>query len=166
MNSCVESGEDSTDDPAKSRVIVFLDFDGVLHRYAPWPHDESMQAQYFSCLPRLESVLRDYPHVLVVVASDWRRHYSVERLRGFFSCDIRTRVIGTTAFDGSTSDAVGQRQLQAERYLRDHDLVGTRWIAVDDTGSNYRPDAPLILCEDLFSVGEEATLRKMLAAMS
>lgn len=173
MNSCVVPGgemgdphSDGKSDPCSPLVIVFLDIDGVLHPYAPWPHDESIRAQYFSCLPRFEAVLRDYPHVRVVIASDWRRHHSLERLRSFFSADIRERVIGTTALDLSPSDATGHRQSQAEQFLREHDLVEAGWIAVDDTVTNYQADAPLVLCKDLFGAQEEAALRRLLFAKS
>lgn len=169
MNSFVAPGAEIGDphsegksDSNRSLVIVFLDFDGVLHPYSPWPHDESIRAKYFSCLPRFEAVLRDCPHVRVVIASDWRRHHSLERLRSFFSADIRERIIGTTALDPSTSDAIGHRQSLAEQFLRDHDLVDTHWIAVDDIVTNYRPDAPLVVCKDLFGAQEEAALRRLL----
>jgi hypothetical protein len=77
-------------------TILFLDFDGVLHPYSPWPHDDAVRSQYFIHLPRLESVLRDFAKVQVVIASDWRLYHPLEKLRTFFSEDIRPRVSGTT----------------------------------------------------------------------
>jgi hypothetical protein len=147
-------------------TIVFLDFDGVLHPYAPWPHDEVVQARYFAFLPRFERVIRDFPNVRIVVASDWRLHHTFQALREFFSPDIRARVIGTTALERPTSDAPGQRQLQAEQFLRDRGLLGTPWIAVDDTSTNYEPDAGLVLCRDCFGADEEAHLRELLTRLS
>jgi HAD domain in Swiss Army Knife RNA repair proteins len=143
-------------------TILFLDFDGVLHPYSPWPHDEAVRSQYFIHLPRLERVLRDFAEVRIVIASDWRLYHSLEKLRSFFSQDIRSRVSGTTALERPTSEGVGQRQLQAEQYLREHKLVDVQWVAVDDTPTNYLPDARVVLCEDRFGTREETELRQLL----
>src|SRR4051794_39007445 len=67
-------------DPAKetsipeATTILFLDFDGVLHP------TYSIKAELFCYLPRLESVLRDYPMVKAVVTSDWRRNCDIDEL--------------------------------------------------------------------------------------
>lgn len=143
-------------------TIMFLDFDGVVHAYAPWPHDDVVRARYFEFLPRLESVLRDFPEVRIVIASDWRLYYPLDELRAFFSADIRDRVIATTALEKSTSDAVGHRHLQVERFLQDSGLTGSNWVAVDDTEMNYRPDAKLVLCRNCFGQDEESRLRALL----
>jgi len=143
-------------------IILFLDFDGVLHPYAPWPHNEHVRSKYFAFLPRLESVLREFPQVHVVVASDWRLHHTLDELRGFFAEDIRERVLGTTAPDMLATDRVGKRQLQAQQYLRDHNLVDVPWIAIDDTPNNYLPDAHLVLCQNMFGPQEEETLRQLI----
>lgn len=147
-------------------MLLFLDFDGVLHPYAPWPHDEVVRAGYFQRLPRLEAVLRDFPGVRVVVSSDWRRHHAIEELREFFSEDIRDRVIGTTGREPVGIHAMGQRHLQAEEFLRDHNLVGTPWIAIDDIPSNYLAGAHLVQCRDMFGAAEERILRELLTSLS
>ena len=48
-------------------MTLFLDFDGVLHPEGegPLPNDGTD----FCFLPRLEALLRDYPHVGVVISS-------------------------------------------------------------------------------------------------
>jgi hypothetical protein len=147
-------------------TILFLDFDGVLHPYSPWPHDEVVRGQYFIHLPRLEGVLRDFAEVQVVIASDWRLYQPLEKLRTFFSEDIRPRVSGTTTLERSTSEEVGQRQIQAEQYLRKHNLVHAQWVAVDDTPANYLTGARVVLCEDQFGAREEAALRRLLKQIS
>ena len=147
-------------------TILFLDFDGVLHPYSPWPHDDAVRRQYFIHLPRLESVLRDFAEVSVVIASDWRLYHPLDKLRGFFAEDIRSRVCGTTTLERPTGEGVGQRQHQAEQYLREHNLVHAHWLAVDDTPSNYLATARVVLCEDRFGVREEAELRRLLNEIS
>ena len=42
-------------------MILFLDFDGVLHPVFPRKDRTDEENQLFSCLPRLEGVLRDFP---------------------------------------------------------------------------------------------------------
>jgi hypothetical protein len=143
-------------------VIIFLDFDGVLHPYASWPFTEEARRSHFQHLPRFETVLRDFPNVRVVIASDWRRHNSIDELRRNFSGDVQSRIIGVTALDRESIDAVGHRHLLAERYLADNGLPETAWIAVDDTEENYFPSSPLVLCVDYFGEPQETLLRSML----
>ena len=45
-------------------MILFLDFDGVLH-----PEPCYDKQSFFCCLPRLENVLRDFPKVRVVISN-------------------------------------------------------------------------------------------------
>jgi len=58
-------------------MILFLDFDGVLH-----PMNRATGV--FSLLPHFEQVMRDYPGVDIVVSSTWRETYSIEELRSVF----------------------------------------------------------------------------------
>jgi HAD domain in Swiss Army Knife RNA repair proteins len=90
-------------------------------------------------------------------------HYPLEQLRSYFSNDIRGRILGTTALQRSSSNDVGQRQREAELYLRENNLGGTKWIAIDDTPTNYLPGADVVLCNDMFGESEEIALRKLLA---
>lgn len=143
-------------------VVIFLDFDGVLHPYAPWPFTEEGRRGHFQHLPRLEAVLRDFPAARIVIASDWRFHHSIDELRAHFSPDIQPRVIGTTARDRQSGVVFGHRHLLAERFLSDSGLSGIPWIAIDDTEENYLAHSPLVLCGDCFSDDSAALLRKML----
>jgi hypothetical protein len=143
-------------------VVIFLDFDGVLHPYAPWPFAEEAKRSHFQHLPCLESVLRDHSEVRIVIASDWRLHNSIDELRTHFSPDIQPRVIGTTALDRPSGVMLGQRHLLAERFMSDNNLLCVPWIAIDDTKESYLPDSPLLLCGNCFNESSEALLREML----
>ncbi|MFD2270984.1 HAD domain-containing protein [Undibacterium arcticum] len=59
-------------------MILFLDFDGVLH---PDPCDEG---ERFSRLPAFEALMRDFPAVEIVVSSSWRVARTLDDLRAFF----------------------------------------------------------------------------------
>lgn len=64
-------------------MILFLDFDGVLH---PWdPKTQLSEQQMFSLKPLLENTLRTFPNVEIVITSSWRQKYSLEKLRHLFS---------------------------------------------------------------------------------
>lgn len=52
-------------------MILFLDFDGVLH---PEGEDHILNGGVDFCfLPRLESLLREFPHVKIVISSSLAR---------------------------------------------------------------------------------------------
>lgn len=75
-------------------MLLFLDLDGVLHpfiRRADWPPEES---ELFAFLPRLLTVLDDFPRVDVVISSSWRLIDGV--LETELPDALRQRVIGCT----------------------------------------------------------------------
>ena len=72
------------------KVLLFLDFDGVLH-----PSINAGKSNFRS-LPLLEDLLRQHPEVGIIISSGWRDHYSFEELAGYFSEDIRPRIVATT----------------------------------------------------------------------
>jgi len=133
-------------------MIVFLDFDGVLHP-EPCARDE-----LFCHLPLLEEVLREYPAVQVVISSAWRLAYRrrpISRLREHFSPDIAGRIIGVTpdyrrADEAMTPNGLGlfTRQWECVDWLRAHRPAGTRWLAIDDRDYLFAPCCGnLILCD-------------------
>lgn len=143
-------------------ILLFLDFDGVLHPYFPRRDIPQRANEYFSFLPRLEAVLRDYPEVNVVIASTWRKYHTLEELRAFFSQDLRTRVVGVTPVEPPGGSEAGERQREVETYLQEQKLIGVPWVALDDFWDNYLPDAPLVRCDDEFHDKEDAELRALL----
>lgn len=76
-----------------SSDLLFLDVDGVLH---PVGADYSFSSRFFSHLPLLEELLREFKSIDVIISSDWRRAESIEQLQRYFSADIRHRIIGAT----------------------------------------------------------------------
>ena len=110
-------------------MMVFLDFDGVLHP-EPCADDE-----LFCHLSSIEEVLREYPHVLVVISSAWRlayRHRAISRLRKYFSQDIARRIVGVTpdyrrADETLAPKGLGllRRQWECIGWLRAHRPPGT-----------------------------------------
>src|SRR5690349_11442888 len=96
-------------------MILFLDFDGVLHPF-PAPADP---ARWFCNLPRLETVLRDFPAVQIVITSTWREAYPLPKLANIFAADITPRVVGMTPVlqIRSLADVEAVREREIEAYL-------------------------------------------------
>lgn len=121
-------------------MILFLDFDGVTHPEFCDP------VGYFCRLPAIEAVLREYPHVEIVVSSTWRLDFDDEaestiQMRKHFSFDIASRVVGVTP------DIRSPEQKNAPRTWVTG-LRGTPWIALDDTQACISEDRTQMMIVD------------------
>lgn len=105
-------------------MILFLDFDGVLHSI------QAEEGEGFQHIPALEAVLRDHPSVNIVISSSWRYHESLEQLRLRFSDDIAKRIIDVTPTLEPTWQQFA-RFLEISAWLEKNDYFGD-WIALDD----------------------------------
>lgn len=72
-------------------MLLFLDFDGVLHLML-----SRFGVESFCYLPKLENVLREFTNVKLVLTSNQREHSSLPTLLQHFSSDIAERFIGVT----------------------------------------------------------------------
>lgn len=146
-------------------MLLFLDFDGVLHPFFPCEDRPDIESQPFSYRPRLEGVLREYRRVEIVICSDWRKSHSLEGLRGFFSEDIRPRILGVTPVlpkDRTGVGWVGIQHREALTWLEVQSMLNRPWVALDDDYYNWLPESPLVCCDDGFREVEEEALRAML----
>lgn len=149
-------------------MILFLDFDGVLH-----PEPCFDQNNLFCFLPLLESVLTDFPDVQIVISSTWRENRSLDVIRGFFSEPIQHRVIGVTPGWRDYQElleVIGyQRQTEIEAWLRSSSEPWMPWIAIDDKAYLFRPFLKNLIktkSETGFDAEAERELRTMLSQMS
>jgi len=113
-------------------MILFLDFDGVLH---PQYEGQPVPADVAFChLARFESVMRDFPEVEIVISSTWREEFSIERLRAWFSSDIALRITGTTESTVilTSPRMVKQREWETVAWLTTQSRGNEPWIALDD----------------------------------
>jgi hypothetical protein len=113
-------------------MILFLDFDGVLH---PAHDGEPTPAEEVFCnLPRFESVMRDYQQVEIVISSMWRYQFSLAELCARFSPDIASRIIGATLL----YERIEGKYLSARRegelldWLAAAGRLYEPWVALDD----------------------------------
>jgi len=117
-----------------SSDLLFLDVDGVLH---PVGADYSFSSRFFSHLPRLEALLREFDSVDVVISSDWRRAESIEQLQRYFSADIQHRIIGATPQIDPSVGVSNRRQLEIQAWLDGNGRSDAEWVALDDWASNF-----------------------------
>ena len=123
-------------------MLVFLDFDGVLH---PFPCHYGV---FFCQRAVLEKFFGrpEYESAQFVITSTWRNHHPLEALREWFGETFRQRIIGTTpkldvAWDGS-------REREIRAWLRQHRRAEEAWIALDDMQQFFEPECRnLFLCD-------------------
>jgi hypothetical protein len=118
-------------------MILFLDFDGVLHG---WSHAA------FHQVPRINALLRDFPDLDVVVTSSWRHSESLDELAAHFDPALRPRFVGITpTCRGAEAHT---RYHEILDYLDTHALGRDQWYALDDCAAFFPPGCPrLLLCD-------------------
>lgn len=113
-------------------VILFLDFDGVLHSYEAYYTKKNM----FNKLPLLLKVLDKVPNAKVVVSSSWAKKRRLEELKLFFPDKYRNRIVG--AIHSQTD----YRHADVKNYIKERGILDP-WIAVDDMAL-YEPTDPVV----------------------
>jgi hypothetical protein len=143
-----------------SNAYIFMDFDGVTH---PWGEMED-----FRCLPLIESVVREFEEVRIVISSDWRMLFSLQKLKLRFSEDIRERIAGVTPhmLPKHGAELHGLREREAMLWLAQHnaDKDAVPWCALDDAPGNWLTRSRLVLTDFKRGFIEEDAerLRRML----
>lgn len=134
----------------RSEVILFLDFDGVLH--SDWDRGPIQ----FQRMPLITELLRGLSHVNVVLTTSWRETVPIEQLRLHFAEDLRHRVIGTTpvmdteaaeTFPHPLSKASRQAECEAWMWITGRWTAKSKpaWVAVDDRKWWFVVDCPWLV---------------------
>ena len=147
-------------------MILFLDFDGVLH---PEYDGQATPADVAFChLPRFEAVMRDHPEVEIVISSTWREQFPLDDLRARFSSDIAARIVGATPItpriDGKYLPA--RREGEILDWLRQAGREHEAWLALDDAAWQFQQHrSRLIACTWYVGLDDtaKAALRTLLA---
>jgi hypothetical protein len=119
-------------------MILFLDFDGVLH---PEHDGEPTPADRVFCyLPRFEAVMRDFPGVEIVISSTWREQFPLDTLRAQFSPDIAARIIGTTPVIPRADNEYmpDRREREILGWLTAVGREHEPWLALDDAAWQFQ----------------------------
>lgn len=150
-------------------MILFLDFDGVLH---PEHNGEPTPADRVFChLPRFEAVMRDFPAVEIVISSMWRYQFALDELRARFSPDIAARIIDATP----QTERIEGEYLPARRegeildWLAAAGREGSAWTAIDDAAWQFQQHRDkLVACAWYIGLDDstETQLRAALASGS
>lgn len=146
-------------------MVLFLDFDGVLHP-EPCRNDE-----LFCRRALFEEVMREFVDVEIVVSSTWRNTRSMSELRALFSGDVGSRIVGRTPQWGDLTElleVIGQypRHIEAEGWMRQEGRAWEPWLALDDRPYLFKPFLPNLLhCDPRKGLDEvvASTLRHRLA---
>lgn len=142
-------------------AYIFMDFDGVTH---PWGEVED-----FRCLPHIEAVVREFAEARIVIASDWRMLFSMQKLIARFSEDVRSQIAGATPhmLPKTGSELHGLREREAMLWLAQHEPnpAEASWCAIDDAPGNWLSRSRLILTDFKrgFTTEDADALRRMLA---
>lgn len=131
-------------------MILFLDFDGVLHPDAAYLVNGrptlKAEGQLFMWAPLLVEVLADLPDVQIVLSTSWARELSFNRARRWLPHELRTRVIGATWHSAMSMKREGFRSLsnwwdEATRYQQIKRYAGLAdWVAIDDQPEGWGAD--------------------------
>ena len=131
---------------ANPGLVLFLDFDGVLHPEFPWRKEVMVHRGLF------EQAIRPYPDVDIVISSAWRHSHSLDEMRALFSHDIAMRIVHTTPplpavavdeFPGKLSEYT--RQAECEAWLHTYRAPAAPWIALDDRPQLFEPGCSRLL---------------------
>ncbi len=135
-------------------MILFLDFDGVLHPARAIMGQQGPElvgeGSLFMWIEPLAELLANYPHVQIVLSTSWVRHMPYQHVRDLLPVRIRRRVIGSTWHSILHEPAYSHnlpmtywhdssRYQQVRRWVRLHRL--RNWVAIDDDGESWdEPD--------------------------
>lgn len=142
----------------KPTVVLFLDFDGVLHYFWPEPDATDEENSYFYFIPAFESVIRQFMtklDITIIISSSWRDKRNYDQLRQPFSSDIRHLIKGVTPCHYDNSD--GSRLKECEEWLMTNNYNGA-WFALDDHPDIWNSHGNLIFCQNGFKENETIAL--------
>jgi hypothetical protein len=124
-------------------MILFLDFDGVLHPLMRREPD-------FCRLPFLHQILRACPNANAVFSTSWREIYRPDEMVEFVTRaggeDLAHRFIGQTPRLHARSD-YDPRLLECLRWLESNGHADSSWLALDDIPQNFNSHPNLYLVD-------------------
>jgi hypothetical protein len=150
--------------PNAAAMILFLDFDGVLHEDPCFD-----EARLFARAPELAQALEPFPELRIVLSTSWRSQRTLDEMAQPLPDGLRQRVIDATPLVISSDSPAAlrpyRRHAECACWLRSQGHEGTPWVALDDRASLFAPHCEqLILCDS--NVGfVDATARRLQAAL-
>ncbi len=160
-------------------MILFLDFDGVLHPSSVYLRNGKpvldAHGELFMWAPLLVDALSDFPDCQIVLSTNWVRRLGFEATCGFLPVELRERVIGATWHSvretprynaGLTlsywNDAT--RYQQIKHWVQFNNLHSNDWIALDDDDASGWHDSDsgnLVLVDGQIGLSDATKLRML-----
>lgn len=125
-------------------MILFLDFDGVLHSDDVYLDSGLPELRGDGSLmmhaPILEKILESKPKVEIVLSTSWAMAFGLNKCLDYLPKSIASRVIGSTLEGDPRLFKSIPRYYQIELYTIRNDLK--KWVAIDDlfSGQQAWPD--------------------------
>jgi hypothetical protein len=147
-------------------VVLYLDFDGVLHHEDVWWHPrrgvyiQTPGYRLFEHVPLLEAALAPFPEVSVVLSTSWVRYRRFSDSAKRLGPNLRERVIGAT-FHSQMSRQGFESLPRGIQVLNDVARRRPRfWVALDDDLENWVPEYRdhLIHCDNVLGISAPGVL--------
>ncbi|MDC3735222.1 hypothetical protein KDL27_05385 [Pseudomonas syringae pv. syringae] len=127
-------------------MVLFLDFDGVLHPDGVYMTPEGPQllssGYLFMWAPILEKELAPFPKIKIVLSTSWVRRLDFSRAKKRLPLGLQTRVIGSTWHSSMSKTWADQvwwdqtsRHGQILRYIARANI--SEWFAIDDDAEGW-----------------------------
>lgn len=162
-------------------MILFLDYDGVLHPDAVYLVGGKpvlrAEGELFMWAALLVDALAGSPEVQIVLSTSWSRELRFSRARDYLPSELAARVIGSTWHSAMATDdeyrPLGRdtwwdrasRYQQIRRYVDRAELA--EWIAIDDRPegwSDHHLDR-LIQTESARGLSDPAVMRRLAVSL-
>jgi hypothetical protein len=158
-------------------VILFLDYDGVLHPDEVWLDDDNRPILYaagelFMFVPRLVEILAPYPNLKIVLSTSWVPVLGFKRAKARLPIALQAQVIGATWHSSFKRDSESlawwkgaTRYEQIMRYVSRGRV--SDWIAIDDdsVGWGAQDQRRLVLCDSDHGLSEAAVRDRLTARL-
>ncbi|MFI7836967.1 HAD domain-containing protein [Pseudomonas asiatica] len=155
-------------------VILFLDFDGVLHPDAAFrtKHGIELRAEgkLMMHAPILYDILQDFPIVKISLSTSWVRMLGYQRARASLPVNLQDRTVSATWHSRMRATAREGYDL----FTRYEQICGavtragiTHWIAIDDDPDFSWPehDDRLVRCDPNLGLASEQTQLELRAKL-
>lgn len=151
-------------------VVLFLDFDGVLHADAAFrtKHGIELRApgELMMYAGILQNILDEFPHVRIALSTSWVRMLGYQKARAALPEALQKRTVSATWHSRMRATAHEGYDL----FSRYEQICGAvtraglkHWIAIDDDPDFSWPkhDDRLVRCERHLGLGSEVVQREL-----
>lgn len=157
-------------------MILFLDFDGVLHPERVFITRKGPKLEgdghLFMWMPLLEAELAAFPAVKIVLSTSWVRQIGFTRAKKRLSPELQRRIVGATWHSSMANTWADQVWWdQASRYgqiMRYVSRAGIKnWLALDDDFDGWAPSnfEHLIRSDGSTGLSNKATVQDLRAKL-